>query len=319
MGNDVHTSQASEHGTPRRDLGVLVGFDGSEHARDALLYGARAAQRNGWPLTVVNAYTVPPMVYGVPAEFSVDDSLRSVSTHILEQAREQLTDYPGEVTYLIERGDAAGAMVRLSPEARLAVVGARGRGGFVGRLLGSVSSALPAHSRCHSVVVPADYATGAPEGAARFDPIDDRSPVVVGMDGSRQGRIALQAAAQAAAGREAPLILSMSVPPPESFNPWYPSAGMTAEATSQRLTELKAELESEAARVKEQFPGLRTSVQVEIGDAVEELARLSESAQLTVVGTRGHGRMVSTLLGSVSRGLLLRAQGPVMVAPSPGE
>lgn len=317
MNNGVHTS--SDSGSPQRDLGVLVGFDGSEHARDALLYAARAAQRTGWPLTVVNAYTVPPLVYGVPAEFSVDDSLRSVATHTLDQAREQLTDYPGEVTYLIERGDAAGAMVRLSSEARLAVVGARGRGGFVGRILGSVSSALPAHSHCLSVVVPADYAADAPEGAGRFDPVDDRSPVVVGLDGSQRGRAALQAGAQAAAGREAPLVLTMSVPPPESFNPWYPATRMTADDTAQRLQELEDQLESEAAWVREQFPGLHTSVQVEIGDAVEQLAHHAASAQLTVVGTRGHGRVVSTLLGSVSRGLLLRATGPVMVAPGPRE
>src|SRR5690625_5457187 len=67
MSTDARTPQGSG------DLGILIGFDGSEHARDALLYAARAAQRAGTQLTVVNAYTIPPMVYGVPAEFSVED------------------------------------------------------------------------------------------------------------------------------------------------------------------------------------------------------------------------------------------------------
>lgn len=311
MSNDARTPQGSG------DLGILIGFDGSEHARDALLYAARAAQRAGAQLTVVNAYTIPPMVYGVPAEFSVEDSLEVHARAILDEAREQLDGYPGKVTYLIERGDAAGVMVGLSSEARLAVVGARGRGGFVGRILGSVSSALPAHSHCPTVVVPAGYAEGAPLGPERFAPSQDGSPVVVGVDGSDRSRVAALVGAKVATARSAPLVLSMTVPPPESFNPWYPGAGINSEATMSRLQELEGEIEQEAAHLRELFPSLRTTVRVELGDPVEALAEGSATAQLTVVGTRGHGRVVSTLLGSVSRGVLLRATGAVMVAPTP--
>lgn len=109
----------------------------------------------------------------------------------------------------------------------------------------------------------------------------------------------------------------MTVPPPETFNPWYPGAGINSEATMSRLQELENEIEEEAARLRELFPSLHTTVRVELGDPVEALAEGSASAQLTVVGTRGHGRVVSTLLGSVSRGVLLRAEGAVMVAPTP--
>src|SRR5699024_1891474 len=94
-------------------------------------------------------------------------------------------------------------------------------------------------------------------------------------------------------------------------------AGINSEATMSRLQELENEIEEEAARLRELFPSLRTTVRVELGDPVEALAEGSASAQLTVVGTRGHGRVVSTLLGSVSRGVLLRAEGAVMGAPTP--
>src|SRR5699024_11357895 len=78
-------------------LDILIGYDFSEHARAAQLYAARAAQRAGTQLTVVNAYTIPPMVYGVPAEFSVEDSLEVNARTILDEARELLDGYPGKV------------------------------------------------------------------------------------------------------------------------------------------------------------------------------------------------------------------------------
>src|SRR5690625_6956978 len=170
------------------------------------------------------------MVYGVPAEFSVEDSLEVNARTILDEARELLDGYPGKVNYLIKRGDAAGVMVGLSSQAELAVVRARGRGGFVGRILRSVSSALPAHSHCLTVVAPSAYADDAPAGPERFAPPQDDSPVVVGVDGSERSHMAALAGAKVASARSAPLVLSMTVPPPVTFTPWYLAACMTCEA-----------------------------------------------------------------------------------------
>src|SRR5690625_5030997 len=256
MSTDARTPQGSG------DLGILIGFDGSEHARDALLYAARAAQRAGTQLTVVNAYTIPPMVYGVPAEFSVEDSLEVNARTILDEARELLDGYPGKVNYLIERRDAAGGRVGLCSPAELAVVGPRGRGGSAGRTLGSVSSALPAHSHCLTVVVPSGYADDAPAGPERFAPPQDDSPVVVGVDGSERSHMAALAGAKVATARSDPLVLSMPVPPPETFNPWYPGAGINSEATMSRLQELENEIEEEAARLRELFPSDRKSTRL---------------------------------------------------------
>ena len=166
-----------------RPLGVLIGYDGSEQAVQALHYAARAALRQDLPLTVVTAYTVPTMAYAeaaltpvVPAEVARLNAARE----LLDEAREHLRDYSGAVDLRAEWGDAAGVLVKLSAQAAVAVVGARGRGGFIGRLLGSVSAALPAHAHCPTVVVHRGYELG--EGAHRFEPIEEDAPVTVGTE-----------------------------------------------------------------------------------------------------------------------------------------
>ena len=64
------------------------------------------------------------------------------------------------------------------------------------------------------------------------------------------------------------------------------------------------------------FPDLTLTTSVPVGDPTETLVEISSRAQLTVMGTRGRGRIRSALLGSVSRGVLNHAEGPVMVVPS---
>jgi nucleotide-binding universal stress UspA family protein len=52
----------------------------------------------------------------------------------------------------VKEGNAAKLLIDLSGEADVLVVGSRGRGGFAGMLLGSVSQNVAAHARCTVVV-----------------------------------------------------------------------------------------------------------------------------------------------------------------------
>ena len=58
-------------------------------------------------------------------------------------------------------------------------------------------------------------------------------------------------------------------------------------------------------------------LRVALGDVVEVICAVAddERAELIVAGSRGHGAIVSMLLGSVAAGLCRTARFPVLVVP----
>lgn len=311
MDNDVQTTG--------RPLGVILGYDGSHQSTRALHWAARAAQRKGLPLTVITAYTVPAAISGYtdPTTDLTGTSLaKQGAEDIIAEARRYLVDYPGEVTYRIEYGDAAGVLIGLSAQASLVVVGSRGRGGFLGMMLGSVASSVPAHTEAPAVVVPASYDPETSSGQTLFSPVEDHRPVTVGVDGSAHGRTAALEAAEEAAARGTSLRVVLAMPPLDAALVWYPElAPRDPEFTRRHRQHLEKKLKDECAWLQEHFPQLQIDGEVAEGTAAEVLTAEAPRAQLTVLGTRGRGGIASTLLGSVSRAVLLKADGPVMVVP----
>lgn len=300
-----------------RELDVIVGFDGSTQSLHALDYGAREAQRSGRVLTVVTASGTSLPVSTAPLPPKLKDEVPGdAAKRVLSDAREHLQGYPGRVNFRIERGDATVVLRELSTVAQLVIVGARGRGGFLGKIRGSVATALPAHAQCPTIVVSGESAPSDTEGAARFVPQEDPRPVVVGIDGSEHSRVAALHAARAAQDRDAPLQLLMTLPSLEGWLDWYPELDPIDQGViNRRQSQLEQSLRGEVAWLLGHYPRLDVTAAVKPGDAVAQLTKATHDAQLVVVGTRGRGVFTGVLLGSVSRGVLLRAGGPVMVVP----
>ncbi|HEX6872631.1 MAG TPA: universal stress protein [Micromonosporaceae bacterium] len=144
-------------GEPAPGRGILIGVDGSQQSDAALAFAFEEAALRGVELTALHAYTHPvsagpgdmlPLVYDA-------DQLESEETALLNEAlREHRTRYPQvPVQARVVRDRASRALTRASQEASLVVVGSRGRGGFAGLLLGSVSQAVLHHAACPVAIV----------------------------------------------------------------------------------------------------------------------------------------------------------------------
>ena len=70
--------------------------------------------------------------------------------------------------------------------------------------------------------------------------------------------------------------------------------------------------------LRTRHPGLDVHTRLFQGDAVVALRRASETARLTVVGSRGQGRVAGTLLGSVALAITAHGSAPVAVIPVDG-
>lgn len=308
--NTQHSDTVEQHG-------VVVGFDGSPHAVDALRWAARAATQRSTRLTVAAAFLFPYSDYirSMSGE-QVDDPAHRLAEEKLAEARELLAadQHTGEVTYRALVGDATDWLVRLSEHAQLVVVGRRGMGKFWGRVLGTVASALPAHAHCPTVVV-----YSADDDEPRTSPTTpDQRPVCVGVDSSLHARKAALVAAREAERLGVDLELIQAQPHfTGTSTVWYLASNEKMEQQIQQdiLEFLHAEIEE----LQREVPGVTMRPVVERKLPAEAMMEATERAQLTVLGTRGHGGFASLLLGSVSRTTLSHARGTVMVVPAERE
>ncbi|TLM87024.1 universal stress protein [Pseudarthrobacter sp. NamE5] len=322
--HELHPDPARDGGgNSAAPEGIVVGVDGSDHGQCALVWAAREAQRRRRPLHIVTAYSVPIFAAsGLDGGYAtVDDSvIREGAEAIVRQALEKVLSYDIDVTGSVENGDASGVLLEMSETAELLVFGTRGRGGFVGRLLGSVSSALPAHAKCPTVTIPLVCADRLGESTedrrirveqAKAGHQRVENVVVVGVDGSEQARVAVLEAADQAERLGAILRVVCAVPQYSGSLAWVP-APMDRKAL---FADIRTTLDAGMAWLRSHFPNLPTESVLKDGSPVDVLVEESRRVELVVVGTRGRGGFTGMLLGSTSDGVLHHAKGPVMVVP----
>lgn len=134
---------------------VVVGVDGSPLSDAALGFAFEEASLRGLGLTAVHASSEPAVAdAALPLVYDIGD-LRDGAARLLSESlagwREKYPDV--DVLSQIVHGRPARVLVEAAAGAALLVVGSRGRGGFTGLLLGSVSSAVLHHAAAPVAIV----------------------------------------------------------------------------------------------------------------------------------------------------------------------
>jgi nucleotide-binding universal stress UspA family protein len=282
---------------------IVVGIDASATARDAARWAADEAVTRGRGLTLACAVLPAATVggLGIPPALDYLDALRA-------DAHEQLTVIADElpcddVQIVVEIATPGGLLIEASHQAHMLVVGSRGTGGFAGLMLGSVGSQVASNATCPVVVW---------RGQSR----PKASSVVVGIDGSPNSEAALGAAFELASfhGWELVVVHAWEIPAYDLIELPQGAAPLPIAEVAEEEVRLASEVLS---GYRDQYPDVTVREHLVRGPAAKAILDQSSSAAAIVVGTRGRGQFLSTVLGSVSNSLLHRADIPVMVMPLP--
>jgi nucleotide-binding universal stress UspA family protein len=276
----------------------LVGFDGSDGARDAVALCAAIAPPDAY-VAVIDVLPYPgaradffrlidgtefpePEVYFAPAVSALPGRQVETLTYLGASPARIFEDFAVE--------HAIDAIVVGSPHR-----------GAVGRFLGgSVSQTLLHGSPVPVLTAPHDYAA---------HPADGLKSIAVAYDGGEESQAALAhagAMAQASGGRLEVLTVE---------RPTDPVGGAISYTMS--LPQDVDDIQRQAAA--EVDPKIDLHRRVLNGETATAIADACAGVDLLVVGSRGYGTVERVLLGSTSTALIREAPCPVLVVPRPAE
>ncbi|MBC8195865.1 MAG: universal stress protein [Acidimicrobiia bacterium] len=138
---------------------IVVGVEGSGYARAALIWAIDEAHHRDAVVEVVTCYSptyvpaAPDLGYVPLDSFDLLSEVEKMQSEVIESAVECANHPDVEIRKVIKKGRAADTLMAAAEGADMLVVGNRGRGGFAGLRLGSVSQSIAHHSPCPLVIV----------------------------------------------------------------------------------------------------------------------------------------------------------------------
>lgn len=282
---------------------IVVGYDGSEHAVDALALG-------GVLTDVLDARALVALVVQYPAHLLIDEELRHglerEAQELLDEAADRLSGREVETRAIIDES-AARALHYLCEEEEpplLITLGSAHRGPVGRVLLGSVGEGLLSGAPCPIAVAPQGYGQGEKKPGLRR--------IGAAFDGSSESSAALRTAIGLAERAHASLTVVAVAEPP-----YYGEAAAFAFLTvgayeSAEYRETQRLLDQAMAEVPK---ALEAEPRIMQGMPAKLIAEAAHDFDLLLVGSRGYGPLRRTLLGSVSAKLMRSAPCPILVLP----
>ncbi len=276
---------------------VIVGFDRSEQAMDALALGRLLGSLESRGITV--AYVVDRQPPFVAQTHQYAQARREKVHRVLEPALSAAANDERVQPTSIEASSPARGLYELAAEqgkygVPVLVIGSTHRGPVGRVVVGSVGELLCSGAPCAVIVAPRGFAEQAPSELA---------DVVVGFDGSPESRATLRTghALARVAGSKLRVVAVLH----HSISHRHNSEG---------ALEAGAALQVQLDEAVSELAGDVDTTVVE-GDPVDQLAEAAKGAGILVLGGRSYGPMHHVLAGSVSAKLMRCAPSPVLVLP----
>jgi nucleotide-binding universal stress UspA family protein len=277
---------------------ILVGYDDSDHAKDALALGRQLSESTGAELVAAGVFQFDPIWGGYDPHF------REAETEYARKIEAAAKSVGAEAEATPSSSPARG-LHELAEEigADLIIVGSA-RHGRVGQILaGSTGIALLHGSPGAVGIAPSGYRERSKDGIAS---------IAVGFDGSEESGLAFAAATELASRIGAKMKLVAVAEPP--------SISMGKGGNIGRHELIEAIQEEMRNRLAEAWRAVPDDIEAEAtlvtGDPVEALINVARvPGTLLVVGSRGYGPLRRVLLGSVSTELVRSTPCPLIVTP----
>lgn len=280
---------------------IIVGYDGTKPSAEAVLWAAHEATCRKVPLRIVSCYDIPvagEAGFGWAATDSINELLEATDVRLQEVRDMAVRAHPSvKVETVTSAGPPAIALLDSLTPRDMVVLGASAHHGKAAFWLGSTPRALIRHSPCPVVVVHGAVSRGRP----------DR--VVVGIDGSAASDHALRWATSEADLHHAPLVV---------VHGWWYAYYLAEDSRSQARDLMQVDAEcvlDKAVELARELCGVAvTGVLLESGPA-SALMDTTCDGDLLVVGSHGHGAIMSGLIGSTVNTVAERGAVPVVVIP----
>lgn len=282
---------------------ITVGLDGTPESLAAARWGAGEADRRGFTLRLLHAWTLlSPDATGVPSKKDQNYWANRIVHDAHTELHKRHPDLP--IIEDLVADDAAPALLRAAAQSQMAVLGSRRLGPAQRFFLGDISMDVVSRAERPVVLVRKgmnDDASAAHEGGV---------VVALGLGGSCDDVLDFAFAAAAAGGVPLRAVHGLSLPV-QAYAPW----GVDPDAAEEIRQGAAEELDRALRPWREKFPGVRVIDEVRLESPAHAAVRRAEGADLLVVGRRKHRGALAPRLGPVAHSAMHHAACPLAVVP----
>jgi nucleotide-binding universal stress UspA family protein len=278
---------------------IVVGFDGSDLSRAALIESSNWIRRHGGKIVLVHA------VYFDEEEFAVTPEEREkrfeLGKKVCYQTREKtLSEFGVDMESLVCEGEPPEVIVNIAREkkADLIALGTHGRKGLKRLLMGSVTSGVMIDSPCDVLVVkkPCSECSGV------------YSSILLPFDGSEFSKKALEKACQLSKTDNAEITVLYVIPRYEEMIGFL----RTESIRKNMMLEAEKILDSARGIAARHAIAIKTETQEGQTDAEIIKAAVRLKTDIIIMGTYGWRGVNRAIMGSTTERVVIHAPCPIL-------